>query len=299
MQPAASALEGVKLVKGEMPGGGGLGVNEKAFVRRKRGEVPVDQLFFHDYFTRKQEREKAMTKKRKDGAEDEEEEEEENGEEQEVEEGEEDGDVGDHEGEAVKLAGSDWDEEADSDLEEEEIWKAMKASMPTAGDDDLMDDSDSENSEDEDEVPDFGDDSDLAIEDDLEDDDQAEDKDAEEKEDSDDDLMSLVEGSDNEDLISLDGDVPEGLIEYDGSDDSDDGNADPGVLLPDADANVDPEEEWHGIGVGTSKNDKKRKHDEATAGGKGGKRKKLRSLPTFASYEDYAKLIEEGPEDDI
>jgi len=37
---------------------------------------------------------------------------------------------------------------------------------------------------------------------------------------------------------------------------------------------------------------------------KGGKeelktRKKARSLPTFASYEDYAKLIEEGPENDI
>jgi ribosome biogenesis protein MAK21 len=33
---------------------------------------------------------------------------------------------------------------------------------------------------------------------------------------------------------------------------------------------------------------------------KGGrKRRKLGQLPTFASYEDYAKLIEDGPEDDI
>ncbi|KAJ3500462.1 hypothetical protein NLJ89_g9785 [Agrocybe chaxingu] len=246
----------------------------------RRRERWVVFLFFHDYFTRKQERERAMTKKRKEGvAEDEEQEDEEQ-----EQGGEEDSDEEEKEGEAVKLAGSDWDEEADSDLEEEEIWKAMKASMPAAGDDedDLMDDSDSE--DDEDEVPEFGDDSDLAVEDDLEEDDE-DDGDAEEKEkedSDDDDVMSLIEGSDNEDLISLDGDVPEGLglIEYDGSDDSDsdDGGGDP---------------------VGTSKNDKKRKHDEATAGGKGGKRKKLRSLPTFASYEDYAKLIEEAPEDDI
>ena len=33
--------------------------------------------------------------------------------------------------------------------------------------------------------------------------------------------LSLVEVSDNEDLISLDGDVPEGLSEYNGSDISD------------------------------------------------------------------------------
>ena len=29
------------------------------------------------------------------------------------------------------------------------------------------------------------------------------------------------------------------------------------------------------------------------------KKKRMRSLPTFATYEDYAKLIEDGPEDDI
>jgi len=33
-----------------------------------------------------------------------------------------------------------------------------------------------------------------------------------------DDLLSLLEGSNNEDLISLDEDVPDGLVEYDGSD---------------------------------------------------------------------------------
>jgi len=91
---------------------------------------------------------------------------------------------------------------------------------------------------------------------------------------------SLVKASDNEDLISLDGEVPEGLIEYDGSDVSD--------------GEAVEEREWGGIS-GSAGNAIKRKSEES----KGGKRKKLRSLPTFASYDDYAKLIEEGPEDDI
>ena len=47
MQPAASALEGVKLVKGGVGNeGGGLLVNEKAFLRRRREDVPVDQVGF-------------------------------------------------------------------------------------------------------------------------------------------------------------------------------------------------------------------------------------------------------------
>lgn len=96
-------------------------------------------------------------------------------------------------------------------------------------------------------------------------------------EEDDDDALSLVEASDAEDLLSLDAEVPEGLIEYDG-----------------AYSEVEGEnEEWGGINSTTTK---KRKH-----GGEEDKkkRKKLRSLPTFASYEDYAKMIEDGPEDNI
>jgi ribosome biogenesis protein MAK21 len=66
------------------------------------------------------------------------------------------------------------------------------------------------------------------------------------------DALSLMEASDNEDLIPL---VPDGLIEHD---DSDAG---------------EKEEEWGGIG-------------EGTVGGR-----KRKSLPTFASYENYAKMI--------
>ena len=150
----------------------------------------------------------------------------------------------------------------------------MQATMPKAAgdDDDLLEDSEMED-EDDDDVPlDFDDDSDLNPDKDSE---------AEEDNDDDDDGLSLVEASDNEDLISLDGDVPDGLIEYDGSDADDD---DP----------VGEEEVWGGISTSEG-NNKKRKREET----KGEKRKKLRSLPTFASYEDYAKMIEDGPEDDI
>jgi ribosome biogenesis protein MAK21 len=94
--------------------------------------------------------------------------------------------------------------------------------------------------------------------------------------DDDDDALSLVEASDNEDLVSLDANFP-GLIDYDGSDEE---------------AGGEDEEEWGGI---TQGGDKKRKREDSS----NQKRKKLRSLPTFASYEDYAKMIEDGPEDDI
>lgn len=102
----------------------------------------------------------------------------------------------------------------------------------------------------------------------------------EEQDDDDDEDLSLAEGSDADDLIDLDDDIPEGLVEYPGSE-SGEGDSEGG--------------EWTGFGGGDAGTKRKRggKHDD------GKKKKKLRSLPTFASYEDYAKMIEEGPEDDI
>ena len=104
----------------------------------------------------------------------------------------------------------------------------------------------------------------------------------------DDDKLSLVESSDAEDLIPLDeAEVlafKDGLIDWPDNegDSSDDENED---------------EEWGGFGDGPPVLGGKRKRKEGKEEQK--KRKKTRSLPTFASYEDYAKLIEEGPEDDI
>lgn len=146
----------------------------------------------------------------------------------------------------------------------------MKATMPAGlQDNDLSDDSDNLPSG-------LDDDSDGTNGEDVkEDENEDEDDDDDDDGDDDDDALSLVEASDAEDLIPLDEDAPDGLIEYDGSDMEDD------------------TEEWGGIDTSTSI--KRKRGDEE----EGKKRKKLRSLPTFASYEDYAKLIEDGPEDNI
>ena len=101
-----------------------------------------------------------------------------------------------------------------------------------------------------------------------------------EDDDEDDDVLSMIEASDAEDLLPLDADVPDGLIVYDGSD---------------AGSN-DEAEEWGGV-TADGPTTKKRKRNENED--RKSRRKKLRSLPTFASYEDYAKLIEDGPEDNV
>ena len=83
----------------------------------------------------------------------------------------------------------------------------------------------------------------------------------------DDDDLSLAERSDAEELIDFDGD-------------SEDAS--------------DNEEEWGGIGGDTKKRLRRQSGEDEKR-----KRKKLKSLPTFASYEDYAKMIEDEPEDNI
>lgn len=149
-------------------------------------------------------------------------------------------------------------------------------------DDDLMNDS---GDEDEDEIPSGLDDDDENV---IggEDADEAvsgasssEDEDLEERDEestAEDDALSLAEASDAEDLIPLDAETSMGLIEYDGSDAS------------------DPEEEWEGIESEQPAKKRKRPEEDVKKG-----KKKLRSLPTFASYEDYARMIEDGPEDNI
>lgn len=96
-----------------------------------------------------------------------------------------------------------------------------------------------------------------------------------EDDDEDDGGMSLAEGSDAEDLIGLDDEMPDGFIEYPAS------------------GGEDEDDEWGGIEDGNKKKRKGRHEDSKQ------KKKKLRSLPTFASYDDYAKMIEDAPEDDI
>lgn len=146
-----------------------------------------------------------------------------------------------------------------------DLLQAMKATLPAElQEDDLSDDSD--------ELP-----SDLDEESDIDAEAEAEESQGEvsDEDDEDDDALSMAEASDNEDLLPLDGDIPDGLIDFDGPNSESDG-------------------EW--AGIGGSSDTKKRKRGD---GDDKKRRKKLRSLPTFASYEDYAKMIEEGPEDNI
>ena len=133
MQPSASAIDGVKLIKGEV--GVESMVNEATFLKRRAQDVPVDQVlcfsppllyaelinfrskrFFHQYFTRKDEKEKAMAAKgrKRKGDEDEDDQEED-----------------DEEADGAGKASSDdagnevaeVDVEDDSDADEAEIWK--------------------------------------------------------------------------------------------------------------------------------------------------------------------------------
>lgn len=104
-------------------------------------------------------------------------------------------------------------------------------------------------------------------------------------EDEDDAKLSLVESSDAEDLIPLN-EAEEIAFEGGLMDWPDEGDSN----------GEDKDEEWTGFGNGSPALGEKRKR-KGVEGLE--RRKKARSLPTFASYDDYAKLIEEGPEDDI
>lgn len=44
MQPSASGIEGVKLIKGELATSGDLLMNEEKFLKRRPEDVPVDQV---------------------------------------------------------------------------------------------------------------------------------------------------------------------------------------------------------------------------------------------------------------
>ncbi|CAL1715427.1 unnamed protein product [Somion occarium] len=106
MQPGATTLDGtsVKLAKGEAATGRSAPVNEEAWWKKRTEDVPVDEIFFYKYFTRKhvQENERVAKAKKRKGKDGEDEEQ----------------DVSEDEDEAVSEG------EADSDKEEAEIWKA-------------------------------------------------------------------------------------------------------------------------------------------------------------------------------
>jgi len=115
MQPSGSATEGIKLFKGEALS---VQVNSPSFWKNKKeAQIPVDQIFFYDYFKRKNESERKSKKKKKqvDG----------DGDNEEADEDEE----SDEQDGATSEKGSDGtiedqnEEDEDIDLEEAEIWK--------------------------------------------------------------------------------------------------------------------------------------------------------------------------------
>lgn len=86
---------------------------------------------------------------------------------------------------------------------------------------------------------------------------------------------------DEDDIVShSDGDEPPGLIDFPS-----------GVSGEEA----TEEEEWQGLGRGDEQKTRKRGREKEEAGTK----KKRQRLATFASYEDYAEMIENAKDDDI
>jgi ribosome biogenesis protein MAK21 len=132
----------------------------------------------------------------------------------------------------------------------------------------------------------------------------------EDEDDDDDDLIGDAEDlmsppiSDAEDAFvgsgSEDEDAPTAVEGQHGdtpdSDDDEESSGAGDLDLIDHDTTDSVSEDWTGFrgGVDIADNKRKRGNDGAPS-----RRKKRRSLPTFASYEDYARMIEDGPEDNL
>ncbi|WWC65915.1 uncharacterized protein I303_108537 [Kwoniella dejecticola CBS 10117] len=304
MQPAAISDKTGSVVqnKGARSAAGaseaGLMVNSEQFWRKKVDDVPVEMMFFHKYFSKKLQRNESA-KKGKGKAQESDDEDEER--ESAVASDEElPFDIADEEGsdedddEDVDLGEQDEDEDEEgSDPEEDEIWKAMKASMPGA-DDMALSDEDEDDMSDSDDMTEYSSDEEEGEgegeEGESDEDEQDEVDDEEEEEEEAVPKKSLKSkgkraaspassnssfpdfDDEDEDLLS-ESDMPNIVL---GGDDSAD----------DIPAEEDEEEERVEIG-------KRKRNAERRAN-----KKKRKELPTFGSYEDYQALIEAGGEEE-
>lgn len=200
-------------------------LNNADFWQRKVEDIPVDQVFFHQYFNQSRKTASRQEKRRKAG---------EDGEEEDMD---------------VEI---DDDIASDQDLEEEEVWDALVKSKPDV--DPENDGVDEGFDEDELEGYDDDDDDDVDV-----DDDGAEAGDDGEALDG----LDLDDGSDA--MIGSDDDV-----EIDLASDADEGGVE--------------------VEVETSGTAKQARVDDRKADRKS-KKRKLKNLPTFASAEDYEKLL--------
>ncbi|ORY90226.1 CBF/Mak21 family-domain-containing protein [Leucosporidium creatinivorum] len=244
-------------------------VNSENFLKKNEWDVPVDQLFFHKYFKSKttlgDDKAKASKKRKSRNDEDEEESEAESIDDN-FGEGAEDFDGlaeamadDDDEPEEVEEGG-----ETDSEAEEE-IWQAMKRSMPKArGDSDGEVDEDSEVEEDDEDLAAY----DYSDSEDGEGEGGADDvpfKSAfPDEDDIDDDDNAFLE--DEDDLLGSDEDMPMFL-----------------------DGDKDDEDE----------DDGKKKKGKGKNADRKAKKRKLNSMPTFATAEDYAHLLGDSDDDDV
>ncbi|KAG9032597.1 hypothetical protein FRB95_001183 [Tulasnella sp. JGI-2019a] len=237
MQPGT--VEGGTGLVRQLRGVGDVGnLNEESFWNKPVEKVPVDQLFFHKFFSLRKRTEKVGSKSRKK-----------RGDEDELNDDEDEDEDESAEGSVI--------DESDGE-EEAEIWKAMKKSLPK-GDRDIEDmDEDDDSS-----IPDDFD----ASEDDLPD--NSGDGSGTESEETGADI-------DDEDVVPLEFSDMDGVQDGDGGSSGTDDDA------------------WEGVsGVKRKKGKDEKGKDDA-----GSKKKKRKvALPTFASYDDYAKMIDEAGEE--
>ncbi|KAI1303890.1 hypothetical protein EDD11_005296 [Mortierella claussenii] len=239
MQPmAAHRGMSIMLKKG---GGNDVNVNTEAFWRKKEEDVPVDQMFFHKYFTQKKAMKPVSRKGAKSAGSDDDE---------------------DDFTSKSKKGGDDDNEDDGSDMDEDEVWKAMMNDMPK----DALEDVD----EDEDDLSD-ADLEDLMLSD-LEGEDEDEEgsagSDAGNEEDEDEDEDEVDEESFGKDEASW---------KDDGSDEEE------ASMFMDEEDDIMPSDQEDAV---VEESDKEEKgHDK--------KRRKKAALPMFASMEDYAHLIDQ------
>lgn len=216
MQPMSGSSAADVLIKDRADPAHRIALNSDAFWKKKVEDVAVDEVFFHDYFTKINNVKPSKKEKEKQ-----------------------------------KDAGSDEEDEADED----EIWKALVESRPEIEGDDDDDDDDL----DMDDLEEAYSDSEVEIgefpEDDLNEADLGEDMDEDMDEDMEDDGFEGLESGDEDAILGDDEDLPS---DFEGLED---------------DKETEKDEE-------KDESDKKKK-----------KKRKLKHLPTFASADDYAKLL--------
>ncbi|KAF1816922.1 CBF-domain-containing protein [Eremomyces bilateralis CBS 781.70] len=230
MQPLAGTGAEDVLIKSKAGGMAEAPLNEQSFWQKKVEEVPVDEVFFHKYFNQPANKKKMANKKRKDGDAEE---------------------------------GSD----ADSEMGDTEVWKALVDSQPELEEDE----------EDADEFEDDNEDLGSGFMEDEEDEDEDEDAEVEFGDDQD-------EGEDAE------------LSEVELNLESDDdmfGSSDEDGELPDHMMSVLEEALAKERAPTTAPAEKE--EDPKKAGR--ARKRKLKQLPMFASADDYAKLLEGDDEE--